>query len=400
MGEVEIMERDDRGSALDAFARSGEGPSPGTGMTIPNAAFGAPAERVFGAQAVAVHRDEAKVLQKLRALAAAAGDDWYYRFPVQNRKENRTDYIEGASIKLANDLARMYGNCEIETRVMDLGDSWLIYARFTDYETGFALTRPFQQRKSGSKMGGADEARRLDIAFQIGVSKAIRNVVTNALQTFADFAFQEAKNALVDKIGKRLPEYRARTVEKLEPKLEIKRVEAVIGRVAGEWLAPDIARIIAMMKAVEDGMASLDETFPPLGQAKAAEAGAGGPSEQQQPGAGLDGFAAAGGQGKNDAGREPAGQPASEEAGHPEDHAAGHQPAASADSPAASTPVEIDPESPRGKVIAALRKGAAKGARGLRLARGKLTEEEEALLSDEEWKEIEAEAAQAGAVQS
>jgi hypothetical protein len=38
----------------------------------------------------------------------------------------------------------------------------------------------------------------------------------------------------------------------------------VVGRPAAEWLAPDIARVIAMMAAVVDGMAALDETFPPL----------------------------------------------------------------------------------------------------------------------------------------
>ncbi|HMF27593.1 MAG TPA: hypothetical protein VKE42_02410, partial [Candidatus Cybelea sp.] len=31
-----------------------------------------------------------------------------------------------------------------------------------------------------------------------------------------------------------------------------------------DWLAPDIARIVAMIEAVNDGMATLDETFPPL----------------------------------------------------------------------------------------------------------------------------------------
>src|SRR5262245_37457744 len=152
---------------------------------------------------------------ELRTLAAAVGDAWYYRYPVKNRKENRTDWIEGPSIKLANDLARIYGNCDVDIRVVDGPDSWVFYARFTDYESGFSLTRPFQQRKDASKMGGADDARRLDIAFQIGVSKAERNVVVNALQTFADFAFEEARGALVDKIGRDLAKYVDKTRNRL-----------------------------------------------------------------------------------------------------------------------------------------------------------------------------------------
>src|SRR5215472_7843282 len=64
------------------------------------------AERVIGAQPVAVYRDEARILQKLSALAAAAGSDWFYRFPVK-KKDGGQDWIEGPSIKLANDIARI-----------------------------------------------------------------------------------------------------------------------------------------------------------------------------------------------------------------------------------------------------------------------------------------------------
>lgn len=255
------IQDDDRRKALDEFASASRVPNlPMAPSVTPMAAI---ADRVFGAQKVAVYRDEARVLQRLGQLGAAAGDDWFYRYPVRNRKQNSTDWIEGASIKLANDVARIYGNCEVDTRVFDLGDTWLIYARFTDFETGYSLTRPFQQQKGAGKIGGDDGARRLDIAFQIGVSKAIRNVVVNALQTYADYAFDSARNSLVSKIGSSLDKYRERTIQGLANiPVELSRVERVIGRPTASWLAPDIARVIAMMKAIADGMASVDETFP------------------------------------------------------------------------------------------------------------------------------------------
>ena len=250
--------REERRSALDEFARQASSEA----ATVP--VMAPPMDQAHGALAVAVHRDEKKVLVRLKELAAAAGNDWLYRFPVRNKKTGVTDFIEGPSIKLANDLARLYGNCEVDCRAQDFGDAWLFHARFIDLETGFSLTRPFQQRKSGGRIGGADDERRLDIAFQIGASKAIRNVVVNALQTFADFAFEEAKEALVDKIGSDIEKWRTRTIERTGQHVGIDRVETVIGRAAKDWLAPDIARVIAMMKAVSDGMATLDETFPPL----------------------------------------------------------------------------------------------------------------------------------------
>ena len=176
-----------------------------------------------------------------------------------------TDWIEGPSIKLANDTARIFGNNINEVREIDVGDAWTFYAQFTDIETGFSMERAYRQRKGQTSVKSKDADRQLDIAYQIGQSKAIRNCIVNALQIYADFAFEEARNSLVDKIGKKLEDYRARTIEGIAKiPVELIRVERVIGRPAKDWLAPDIARVLAMMRAVADGMASADDSFPSL----------------------------------------------------------------------------------------------------------------------------------------
>lgn len=77
--------REGRRSALDEFAAAQI-----TGPTSFLPATQSQSFEVVSAQAVAVHRDEGLVLTRLRTLAQAAGTDWYYRFPVKNRKENRT----------------------------------------------------------------------------------------------------------------------------------------------------------------------------------------------------------------------------------------------------------------------------------------------------------------------
>ena len=234
---------DERSSLLAAFARSPEKKGDTALVTMAPAS---PIERVVGAQKVAVYRDEQRVLEKIRVLASAAGSDWYYRFPVR-KKEGGADYIEGPTIKLANDIARLYGNCDIDVRVTDLGDSWLIYAKFFDIESGFTMTRPFQQRKGQRGMRGEGD-RMLDINLQIGASKAIRNVIVNSLQSIADFALEEARNGLVDKVGKNLEAYRKRTSERLkEMQIELQRVEHIVGRPASKWTAWDIAKVIAMI---------------------------------------------------------------------------------------------------------------------------------------------------------
>jgi hypothetical protein len=256
-------------AALDAFAARGANAKPPA--TIPAAQVMGAGEgmRVVGAQKVAVKRLEADVLEGLRLAAAAAGEQYYYRWPVKVKDKRtgveRTEWVEGESVKLTNDLARLYGNCEVETRVVDFGESWMIYARFTDYETGFSMTRPFQQRKSQRAGTGDDAERARDIALQIGVSKATRNVITNALQFYSTYALREAKNSLVKKIGGDVAGYREKSIRRLaERGIDVKRVEPVFGRPAADWLAPDLSQLYAILKGIDDGFSTVDESFPPL----------------------------------------------------------------------------------------------------------------------------------------
>lgn len=226
------------------------------------------ADRVIGAQPVAMHRDEMKIRQRLKALAAYAGEDFFYRFPVR-RSGGGQDYISGPSIKLANNVAREFGNNVTEIRELDVGDAWIFYARFTDIETGFSMERAYRQRKGQATIKTKDADRALDQVYQIGQSKAIRNVIVNALGIYCDFAFEEAQNSLVDKIGHDLAGWRERTVKGLAKlTVSIERVERVVGRSSKDWLAPDIAQIVAMARSVTDGMANADDVFPPLESAK------------------------------------------------------------------------------------------------------------------------------------
>jgi hypothetical protein len=220
-------------------------------------------ERPRGAIDVAVHRNEVRIFQKLKAISAAAGDDFFYRFPTKN-KDGTTKWIEGPSIKCANAVARVYGNNATRIRSQDNATHWLFTAQFYDFETGYVLERQFQQRKS-QKTIKTDTDRQMDIIFQIGQSKAIRNVVVNALSEFADYAFMEAQQGIVEKVGRDLKGYLERVKGRLkELGVDIKRVELTAGRSAENWLAPDIARTIAEIQSCNDGMASPDDVWPPL----------------------------------------------------------------------------------------------------------------------------------------
>jgi hypothetical protein len=210
-----------------------------------------------------VEREQAKVLLRIKEAAAMASNEFYYSFPVK-KKGGGTDYIEGISIDGAMACLQAYGNAEIDCRPIDIGHSWIFLARFIDHERGTSVIRPFLQRKvGGSRLGGEDEGRRLEIAFNIGASKATRNVIANAIRPYTNFCFDEAKNDLVRRVGAKLPEAKARALERLkEINVDLKRVEQQLGRVAAEWTAREVAGLITQIRAIQQGLATPNDIWP------------------------------------------------------------------------------------------------------------------------------------------
>ena len=238
------------------------------GQQLQNLPMTAPQMPVMGqtefivAQRVPQPRKYGLIMERMRALAAAAGDKYVYGWDVKDRRNNRTVRIEGPTIKLANDLWREFGNCVVDVRVLDEGAHWMFYARFIDLETGANMTRAYQQRKA-QNLGMADEQRAMDMILQIGQSKAIRNVVTNALQTLSEFTVEEAKRAIVGRIAKSPEEARTYIVQQLE-KLQIdrRRVERIYGRQSANWTVPDMAKIYTELRGVIDGMVNPEDVWP------------------------------------------------------------------------------------------------------------------------------------------
>jgi hypothetical protein len=245
---------------LESYEESGGGSS-GTALVVASNTNIEVRDGIITAQRVAMPRSLAHIMTNLKTMAAAAGTDWYYRWKVK-KKGGSEEWVEGPSVKCATAVARMYGNCQVNCRVTETPTHWQFMARFVDYETGFSLERPYQQRKSQST-GRMEADRALDLAFQIGTSKATRNVICNALETFTDFAFEQAKASLVEAIGKNLVGSRTKLLSQFsELGIDVKRVERVYGKTSEQWLAPDIAKMVAEVRSIIDGMGSKEEFYP------------------------------------------------------------------------------------------------------------------------------------------
>jgi hypothetical protein len=254
---------DDRRSRLDEFADMAQQPNVPMVTIMPAAP--ARLDIPHGAIKVQEKRNRVTIAAELREMAAMLGQRGYYSWEVNNKKKGTKDVVEGVSIKGANALVRAYGNCHVSCPlVVDLGTHWRFHAVFVDFETGVELERSFIQRKNTGGGMGDNAERSVDMSYQVGVSKAERNVVLNVLDVEADFLLEECKKDLVRKIGNDPEHWRGRVVQRLaERAIDLQRVEAVVGRPIKDWLARDIARVIAGIRAIADGFALADDVFPP-----------------------------------------------------------------------------------------------------------------------------------------
>lgn len=229
-------------------------------------------QQVITAQRVAVRRHLPSIIQELNVLCQTFGDRFMYGWDVG--KGSNKSRVEGGTIQLANALVQSYGNCSVHVEIDQNDTHWIFKAFFIDYEKGTSVSRLFQQRKK-SGMGGNYEAdRALDMVFQVGQSKAIRNVVLNALGTLRDYCVEQSRNAIVRKFQD--PENRKRAWEFIDQTLaengiDLRQVEALRGRRAGKFTVPDLARTYSEMVAIRDGMINAEEVYPSKAEADDTE---------------------------------------------------------------------------------------------------------------------------------
>jgi len=214
---------------------------------------------VVTAQRIAVPRVLNTLKEAVVREAELTADDFEYRWTAKG------NVIEGVSVEGAMIMLRNFGNCECDVQIVeDAPQHWILSARFIDYETGFSLRRAFRQRK-GEKHGNFDADRALDIAFQIGQSKAQRNVILKSMPVWlVNAAVEAARGAALAKV-KDVPKSAAEAVVGFG-KLGVSQaqVEAKVGAPLVSWGPRDIVYLRGLFKAIKDRETTTANEFPPL----------------------------------------------------------------------------------------------------------------------------------------
>jgi hypothetical protein len=206
-------------------------------------------------------RDLDKIVKAMDREAEYAGDSFYYHWV-----DKKGNLIEGASIGLANSLAREWTNCALTVDFQETDETFIITPRFIDIEKGFQSERVYRQRKN-VVAGNFDPDRKLDMALQIGQSKAIRNVIVNAVPRWlVERAIDKAKAAVVKGIDpKKLGELKSEIVATFKGYgVSQERLVERSKRPLAEWTTRDIAEFRGDIKALQNGEITISELFPPL----------------------------------------------------------------------------------------------------------------------------------------
>jgi hypothetical protein len=242
----------------------------------------------------AVRVEKPRELERIKSMliqeSQLGGEEFYYSWNVKG-KGGKPTRVEGGSIGLASTAARLWGNCVWTCNIeKEDDDSWDLVGLFCDLETGFNMERPFRQRKDmgitrrGEEGGGYGEARALDMAFQVGVSKCMRNLVLRSLpKSLLDQAIAQAKQAKVKvyeamiKQPKQWQEMIGKVLKAFEKfKVDEAMLEKVVGPTKG-WTPKAMVEMEGMVQALKDGY-SVAEVFGLEEEAPAMDE----PSEAQE----------------------------------------------------------------------------------------------------------------------
>lgn len=211
------------------------------------------------------------VQERMMQEAAIAGDEFYYSWSQGGST------IEGLTVGAAMAIARNMGNCAIPVTVDETKDTFIFTATFIDLETGFNLQRSFRQNKQSPKTKQGKDVysgdRGSDIIFQIGQSKAIRNVVLNAVPSWlSKKVIEKAKENVVGKIAQMgVEKAKAHITKKAEAlKVDIEVIENSFGK-SGRWDTEKLVQISGALRAIEDGYATIADAFPPIKEDKKEE---------------------------------------------------------------------------------------------------------------------------------
>jgi hypothetical protein len=220
-------------------------------------------------------RDPGTALTGVLKEAKFAQAGWYYSWTPRSKGGPGSKAVEGPSIGLALALLRHWRNVDVHlSKVEEDDQSFTLSAEATDKESGITINRLFRQSKNTAAGGSFDRDRALDIALQIGQSKATRNVLVRGVlpEWLVKRAMGAAKNAVkqeatADDGGLKRDSVDMLLADFSRHGVTLQMLESKCGHKINDWTPDDVADLAGVGQAIEDGQTTVKNEFSPQGQA-------------------------------------------------------------------------------------------------------------------------------------
>jgi hypothetical protein len=215
-------------------------------------------------------------LQELEQSPEFASMAYYSIEYRKSRDEDETVEVSGLSIRAAEALSRLFGNCASGGRIIgETEREYVVEGVFVDYETNNRVLRqvrvPKQAKNKKTGLFYPLSEDRLNLAVLAGISKAIRNAILSGLPVvIKERYYKHARELAVKKLAVK---------KDGSPAPLKKRIEAMVKKfseigvspemIAGYYGYPDIyavneaqiADLIGIYNSIKDGLRSADEIF-------------------------------------------------------------------------------------------------------------------------------------------
>ena len=212
-------------------------------------------------------RDMHEVSEIAVAEAKLLAEDYYWEWEVKERRadEPRAKLLCGISIDGALSLTRAWRNCRyVPTVECETDQYWRFLVSFIDYETNTMTSRLYVQPKR-QPPAGFDPERWEARQFQNGQSRAIRIAIEKSLPTWlVKKGIEAAKEAAVEALSseKTLKSQREEIISRAKDLgITSTQLKSKTGKSVGAYKPQDVVTICALLNAIEDGEATIEQMF-------------------------------------------------------------------------------------------------------------------------------------------
>jgi hypothetical protein len=193
-------------------------------------------------------------------------DRAFYKFPRGGQT------VAGASVHLARELARCFGNVQYgiqELRRDDIGHFSEMQAWAWDVQTNTRSSQTFVVPHKRDKKGGPEVLTDLRDVYENNANQGARRLREAIFSILPTWFTEEAKElctaTLSDGVGKSVAQQTADAVKAFDGLgIRVDRLEQKIGAVQSAWTAQDLAGLRVSHSSIRQGTVTADEEFPPV----------------------------------------------------------------------------------------------------------------------------------------